>query len=253
MTVAKGGGNATLRVVPNTTPSVFCPFSIDNGCASSMVGQPGSAAVLIPNGRLSPTTNGVNALTGSTTDYSSQPGTRFATENFPAVDYWVGEYTTLGSLKDPLDPVVGVVATTPAGVCAYQSTGGSNGSPRMECTNINTGNAPSGITISGFDFTRGGTTCIPLDAEGTSTGTLTIKDNYWKNVTGDCTPDAVSNPHMLKGGLTFGSNEIAYNTLDMNASVFPYDYGSCNPAFGCNPSEAFVFFGSMNIHHNAFS
>ena len=23
-------GNATLRVVPNTTPPVFCPFSIDN-------------------------------------------------------------------------------------------------------------------------------------------------------------------------------------------------------------------------------
>ena len=61
--------------------------------------------MLIPNGRLSPTTNGINALTASTTDYSNQPGTRFVTENFPGVDYWVGEYTTLGRLKDPLDPV----------------------------------------------------------------------------------------------------------------------------------------------------
>ena len=239
-------GNATLRVVPTITPAVVCPFAIDNGCSTSMVGQPGSAAVFLANGRASPATNQLNALTGSTTDYSNQPGTRFAGENFPGVDYWVGEYTRIASLKDPLDATVGVVATTPG--CTYLATGGSNGGPYMKCFTI-----PGNANISGYDFTRGGTTCIPLDVEGTSTGTLTIEDNNWKNITGNCSIATNAANYMLKAGFENGHNIIAYNTLDMNALVWPFDYGSCAPNAGfCNPNEAFVFFGDVNAHHNAF-
>ena len=245
-TVGEAKGNATLRAVPYVL-GFQCPFMIDNGCSTSIPGQPGSAAVLLSNSRQSPSNgNELNELTGSTTDYSAQSGTRFAGENFPAVDYWVGEYTPLSQLKDPLDAVVGVVATTPG--CTYLATGGSNGGPYMKCFTI-----PGDANISGFDFTRGGTTCIPLDVEGSSTGTITIEDNYWKNVTGNCSIATNTSNQMLKAGVSHGHNIVAYNTLDMNALVFPFDYGSCAPSVGfCNPNEAFVFFGDMNAHHNAF-
>ena len=161
-------GNRTLRAVPYVLPGPpggVCPFAIDNGCSTSIAGLPGSTAVLLTNARLAPGAgNELNALTGSTTDYSNQPGTRFAMENFPAVDYWVGEYTPLSRSKDPLDPVVGVVATTPG--CTYLPTGGAGSGLLMHCFTI-----PGNANISGFDFTRGGTTCIPLDVEGGAYGT----------------------------------------------------------------------------------
>ena len=37
---------------------------------------------------------------------------------------------------------------------------------------------------------------------------------------------------MLKAGFGGGHNEIAYNTLDMNALQFPFEYGSCAPDWG---------------------
>ena len=249
-TAGDAKGNATLSAVPYVL-GFRCPFSIDNGCANSIAGQPGSAAVLLSNSRQSPSnSNMVNQLTASTTDYSNQPGTRFAMENFPAVDYWVGEYTPLTKLKDPLDATVGIVATNPS--CAYLPTGNVGGGPQITCTTSGTANA----TIIGYDMTRGGTTCIAMEQKGGSTGTWDVEDNYWLN-DGRCTAKDTTRGNtgaMIDGGLAAGTNIFKYNTLDANHQNFPYYWGACSPsaAVACNPTAMTLLVGDTKEQYNAF-
>ena len=86
-------GNANLRVVLYGTPTPpvvsNCPYLIDNGCSTSIPGQPGSTAVMYgraPGGML-------NQLTGSTTDESQNPNNI----NEPGVDYPAGMEGAIGA------------------------------------------------------------------------------------------------------------------------------------------------------------
>lgn len=221
-------------------PPGGCPFVVDNGCSGSIAGQPGSTAVMYATARQPG--GMINQLTGSPTDYSVQ----LPSVNYPSVDYYTGEYTPLTSLLDP-------VTNLPAG-CTYAPTGGENGGPQINCVYNGTTNG----TIQGLDFTRGGTTCIPLLVSGTTTGTVTITDNYWQN-NGNCSVviSFSSKSAMLVTEFSSGVTNISYNTLDANPTVWPYDYGSCPVTFqsttnSCNPTEAFLVLGAVTMMYNAF-
>lgn len=117
---AHANGNSTLRAVPYG--ALKCPFPVDNGCSGSIAGQPGSTAVLLSNARQAPAGNMVNLLSGSPTDYSvSGPQ-----KNIAGMDYYVGEYTPVGSLT----PVTS--GTIPTG-CSLAATPSISGGTLMTC------------------------------------------------------------------------------------------------------------------------
>lgn len=230
-------GNATLAFVPYG--AIKCPYSVDNGCAGSVVGQPGSAAVRYTTGRQPG--GMLNQLTGLTLDYSST----IPAINYPGVDYWVGEPFPLSFLKDPTNP-----ANLPSG-CTLAPTAGPGANPTITCNVTGTNN----LTFDSFDMTAGGTTCIALGITGTSTGTATVTNNYWKN-NGNCSAGIFAQEMFVAVGMTGGNLIFEYNTLDGNGVNFPYDYGSCPPPTGtslpnCNPSVAYLIAGGATVEYNA--
>lgn len=244
---AHANGNARLRAVPYA--AIKCPYPIDNGCANAPIAQPGSMAVLVPNARQAPgqstvtngsvtgivyTGSGLNAITGTPTDYSVQGPQR----NESCLDYACGEYTPYSSLLDP--------ATSPPTNCTYNATGTTFGSPLLTCVPTT-----SPTNVVGYDMTRGGTTCVAVLINGNASGLVTVQDNYWLN-NGECVTSSAE-PTMLQiSGRATGATLIASNTFDANKFNFPWGGGSCAGGIGqCNPTEVFVSEGNVTVQYNA--
>lgn len=236
---------------PAAIPSANCPFGTsglaDNGCSGSQPLQAGSGAFLVSNGRATPATNGLNAISATPTDYSVGLPSR----NTVGIDYPAGEYTPFTSLL----PVTS--GTIPAG-CTIGSTGGVTGNTsRVTCTPTS-----SGIVLAGYDFTDGGSghlsTCISLQISGDN-GPMTVTDNYWFN-NGYCvTAASTSGGIMIGVDLTriLSTTTLTFNTMDANQANFPYPYGACGPGSGltaqvnCNPINPFYMQGDAHISYNA--
>jgi hypothetical protein len=240
---AEAQNNIFIGIRAAAPISGSCPFLIDNGCAASIAGLPGSTALLLgrtPGGLL-------NQLAGTPTDYTANGPSR----NQAGIDYYAGEYTPLTSL---MDPISGATPITSISGCTYSATGGGgNGNPRFVCTP-----STSPMNLIGYDFTRGGTTCIALEISGNASGLVTIADNYWLN-NGNCTTSTAVSTMLQVTLRTTGPTVITNNTLDANKLIYPYSYGSCAPGSGltpspnCNPSEAFVISGAATVTYNYFN
>lgn len=229
---AHANGNATLRALPYGV--IRCPFPIDNGCANSQPLQAGSGAVILSNARQAPAGNMINLLSATPTDYSVNGPQR----NQVGMEFPGGEYTPLTGLLDP-------AISSPAW-CTYNATGTGVGTPLVTCTPTS-----SPQSFSGFDMTRGGTTCVVLVVNGNATGLVTVSDNYWKN-NGKCVQNTIS-PVMLNiTGRTTSQTLITFNTMDADKLSFPFAYGSCSPGTNCNPTEAFFAEGAALVTYNAF-
>lgn len=249
LAVAKG--NATLAAIPYVSVPQPCPFGTsglaNNGCSTSTPGQPGSTGVRFNTGRAPGDI--LNQLTTSPTNYFVNGPPR----NVSCVDYTCGSYLPLSSMGNPVTALPALFTGGAAGTCVYASTGSGSGGPKMTCTP-----STGAMNIGDYDWTVGGTTCVPLVISGNAIGVVTVSDNNWKS-NGQCTV-STNFPAMLQiTGRTTGRTVITKNTLDSNVLNFPYSYGACAPGSGltinpaCNPTEAYIASGDLQVDHNLFA
>jgi hypothetical protein len=204
---------------------VSCHQPVDGGCAAS------------PGGNFTQSNFGSHAR---------QSGQNWAGGDHPwnwnscGIDYACGYYTPTASLKDP------TTAALPAG-CIANPTGSTGGGPIVNCA------ATRNLTIAGYDFSLHG--CIPLILASGQTGTLTIRDNNFKNG-----PNCASNntgpgvgAELIRAmdpspaNLDFESNNLdgdMFNAASLTGCAFLATYGSVtikyNAIFRCEAQPVHI-------------
>lgn len=215
-------------------PQTIIPVSIHG---SSSIARPGCPqGVSLPDGCLgSPggTVQHANFFTG----YANQSGQSYSTRppwNLCGVDYTCGA-PSLSALKDPT-----LASNWTGSGCVYTASGGPVGA-FVRCS------SHANIVISGFDFSCtivscNSPACIPIQLQGTVTGTTIVSDNYWKNGA-NCSPSA--NGYFIdqeSGGSA--SLIVESNTFDGNETNFP------NPMIGLVTVNTTT--GSFTSEYNAY-